>query len=259
MPWSEKRMQCDRAMERFLDVLTGEAGGEIDQEAREHIAGCRVCGPEAARLEATWNDLDSLELSGGGLDPEEATARRLNDAFWARARAEIAGSGRVRRAPRRRLASGGWVGAAAALALLLGGAGGYLLGLRGQGSPAAPHPADGGEEFLLLLHESPAVRERFAVLPVDSVVREYRDWARELETRGRLAAAEKLEDEARWVVPAGGGIRVERRRPDASGDAVSGYFVIRASDYEEALQLAEGAPHLKYGGTIEVRGIDQGS
>jgi hypothetical protein len=39
---------------------------------------------------------------------------------------------------------------------------------------------------------------------------------------------------------------------NASGEAILGYFLIRARDEHEAMELARGSPHLRYGGGIEV-------
>ncbi len=37
---------------------------------------------------------------------------------------------------------------------------------------------------------------------------------------------------------------------------MTGYFVIRARDYAEATSIAMTAPHLRYGGSIELRRIE---
>ena len=39
-------------------------------------------------------------------------------------------------------------------------------------------------------------------------------------------------------------------------EIVGGYFQIRAASYEEAVEIAEGCPHLEFGGSIEIREID---
>jgi hypothetical protein len=45
---------------------------------------------------------------------------------------------------------------------------------------------------------------------------------------------------------------------DARENAIGGYFLIRARDYQQAVSIAENCPHLRYGGTIEIRQIDSG-
>lgn len=253
-------MRCERVMERFLDALTGETGGDPGDEARAHIDACQVCGPLAARYRELWGDLDRLEPPAtASPSSEEAIARRLSDAFWARARAELASSAGASGATRRRWPSRIPLAAAILAALLVGGIGGYLLAPRFDRAVSQPVALNGDQSFLLLLHESPELRARFALLPMDSVVAEYRAWAGQLAADGRLSGAAKLEDQVRFVARTEGGLVVERREPDELGDMVTGYFLIKAADYEEALKITAGAPHLSYGGTVEVRSIDQGS
>jgi hypothetical protein len=36
----------------------------------------------------------------------------------------------------------------------------------------------------------------------------------------------------------------------------SGFFVVTADGYDDAVQIAQGSPHVKYGGSISVRAID---
>ncbi len=75
-------------------------------------------------------------------------------------------------------------------------------------------------------------------------------WAQALAVEGRLLGGEKLTDEpGRWV--SGAPVADERVRSD-----VSGYFVIRAPSYDEAVDLAMASPHVRYGGVFEIRQID---
>jgi hypothetical protein len=134
-------------------------------------------------------------------------------------------------------------------ALLLGGVGGYFVR---PGSPAAELAA--GPAFLLLLHEATDSQLQYSDTQLADIVGEYRDWANQLAADERLISAEKLRDDAgRWLAPSGALLQIER------SEMVSGFFVIRARDYDEALELARRAPHLKYGGTIEVRAIERTS
>ena len=38
---------------------------------------------------------------------------------------------------------------------------------------------------------------------------------------------------------------------------MGGFFIVKASDYSEAVEISESCPHLGYGGTIELRQIDE--
>jgi hypothetical protein len=144
--------------------------------------------------------------------------------------------------------------AAVAAALLIGVALGRMLASSSDRVSAAGR--DARSQFLLLLHERPTSR---AIPPVElpRVVAEYAAWARQLQQRGVLVAAEKLADDpGRWVLPRPDGIHVESGAPSAAG-AIGGYFVIAADSYDQAVRIARECPHLKYGGEIEVRAIER--
>ena len=138
--------------------------------------------------------------------------------------------------------------AALLAALLLGGLAGYTLPPRSRWEPAAQ-----GTTFLLLLHESASPNTKYTPEQMRSIVGEYRDWAQRLDADKRLVSAEKLRIEARWLAPDGSPLVAN------PSETVSGFFLLRARDYDEALQLARTSPHLKYGGTIEVRAIESTS
>lgn len=135
----------------------------------------------------------------------------------------------------------GWLRTAAAVVFFLaGGLAGFIM--RGDRSAASPPE---GPTFLLLVRGT----EPDATMPVETLVQEYSAWAGELAAEGRLVAAEKLvDDSGRWI---SGSSAESRSRSD-----VSGYFVISAADYAQAEDIARSSPHVRYGGTFEIRRID---
>ena len=81
-------------------------------------------------------------------------------------------------------------------------------------------------------------------------VAEYRDWARRVSWSGRAISGEKLRSEVRFVGPG------TASPEETLSGRVSGYFVISARDYEDALAVARDCPHVRHGGVIVVRPID---
>lgn len=142
-----------------------------------------------------------------------------------------------------------WFQLAAALVLLiLGAAVGYVIGTGNeQQAPTEPH----NPLYVLLLHETPNPGEN-----TEELVREYGQWAGGLATGGRFVAGEKLRETGRILTRLNGelGIREEIRTNGTS--ILGGYFIIEARDYDEAVRIASECPHLKYGGTIELREIE---
>lgn len=159
------------------------------------------------------------------LSPDPDLERRVVAALHAR--------GLLRR---RGWAARALAGFAAAAALFAAGFGTAAWRSRGTDASATTF-------VLLLTDEDAAVASPAALL--QARVEEYRAWAVRLRAEGRLVGAEKLKD---GVDVLGTG--------RADGIRVSGYFVIRAANRDEALAVARTHPHLRYGGAIALREVD---
>ena len=87
---------------------------------------------------------------------------------------------------------------------------------------------------------------------------EYVAWRNKVEAAGKLVSANKLEDGGgRHLTLSNGKIKAIDGPYTESHEVVGGYFVIEASSYGEAEEIAGDCPHLKYGGRIEVRKTEQ--
>ena len=111
-------------------------------------------------------------------------------------------------------------------------------------------------DFILLLHQLPG-----PPVPPEAMataVKEYGGWGERLRGEGRLKAGQKLTNDAgRNMRNAAGGRVVVTDGPYAeSKELLGGFFVVTAKDYDEACQVAESCPHLRYGGRIEIRQIN---
>jgi len=154
------------------------------------------------------------------------------------------------------LREGGWLAAArprpnpwrlggavaAGLALLLAG---FWLGRQGghRGHPPAV------PSYLLMLREGADFnRERW---PEARLIAETAAWARRQLGARHFVVGEKL-DMGGWVVKPS---RVAGMSPMDLQDAPDGFFVIVASNDQEALGIARSCPFLRHGGRIEVRRI----
>lgn len=123
------------------------------------------------------------------------------------------------------------------------------------GSRAAPEApvADARPQFALLLYENEAYQAAATPDGQAARVAEYTRWARALAAEGRLVDAGKLADDGTYLGGADSRTAVVPRAPEG---VLTGYFVIRASDREEAERIARESPHLKYGGAISLREIE---
>lgn len=81
---------------------------------------------------------------------------------------------------------------------------------------------------------------------------EFVAWAEALERRGKLRGVERLAGPSRIVRREGG--RLVADGPFAeTKETVLGFFLVEVADVEEALAIAEEAPLLATGGSVEVR------
>ncbi len=138
------------------------------------------------------------------------------------------------------------VAAAAAIALFLAGS---AVGSR----RAAEVPK--GQEYLLLLYEDASYQAPSAA-EHPARVHEYSEWARGLARKGLLVAGEELGEGGKVLEAQPAGVR--DHVPAGEAGVVAGYFVIAASNLDEALLIARGCPHLRHGGRVSLRAIVRG-
>ncbi len=112
-------------------------------------------------------------------------------------------------------------------------------------------------DFILLLHSPAAARPALSPEQISTVTQDYMGWRNRMRAEGHLKGGEKLTFDAGRVMRANGGRVAVTDGPYAeSKELLGGFFLVTASDYDEACHVAESCPHFKYGGSIEVRQID---
>ncbi len=130
-----------------------------------------------------------------------------------------------------------WLPLAAAVLLFVSG---LLIGARWPRDSQTP----GTPMFALLLYGEASTADGASEL---AIVEEYRRWALDLRRVGRRVSGERLIDDAR-VVAAPGTTGQPR-------ESLQGFFLISASNLEEAESVARSCPHATRGGVIVVRPI----
>jgi hypothetical protein len=95
--------------------------------------------------------------------------------------------------------------------------------------------------------------EGFSPEQLQQVVQDYIAWVKELRNKGSYKAGDELQKNGRIVKREAGnntdGPFVE------SKEAVGGYFLIEAANYDEAVEIARSSPNLQHDGWVEVRQI----
>ncbi len=231
-------MKCEQAAQLIVDDLTGNLSSAESEDLRRHVETCASCRAEAESLRETWQGLGKLAAPV----PGAAGVARLAD--------QLAGTGASAARPRSTPWSGNWkVGAAIAASLMLSLVVGYGIGARSLVVPEE----EAGLEFLLLLREPMNPPPGVVVPSNDQAFREYGEWATQLANRGSLIAADPLDDDgAVWLSGPDGTMSTV---DPGNAPVIGGFFLIRADNVESALETARASPHLKYGGTIELRAV----
>jgi hypothetical protein len=112
--------------------------------------------------------------------------------------------------------------------------------------------------YMLLLHADSTRPRPTSPDEIMAITNSYMPWADRMRAEGRLKGGEKLTNDAGKVMrPKNGRVTITDGPYAESKELVGGYFAISAKDYDEACRIAESCPHLGYGGTIEVRQVDQ--
>lgn len=112
------------------------------------------------------------------------------------------------------------------------------------------------DRYALLLFESGEYRPAATADAQKERVREYGAWIRAKGENGRFVDGEKLAKDGRWCRVRSGEVEVLDPVTDGVRGVLAGYFIVGASSYDEAVGLARDCPHLRYGGTVEVRRIE---
>lgn len=169
--------------------------------------------------------------------------------------------GLVRPERRRRWMPAVWAAALAAVFVA-----GYLAGDRRSAPEPSRIPAattsnqeatmQAADRYALLLFESDEYRPAPTADAQTDRVREYGAWIRAKGENGRFVDGEKLAKDGRWCRVRSGQVEVLDPVSDGARGILAGYFILGASSYDEAVGLARDCPHLRYGGTIEVRRIE---
>lgn len=110
--------------------------------------------------------------------------------------------------------------------------------------------------YLLLLHADEGRFQGHSPEDLQGMFMRYRKWREELIAKKLFAGGNKLRDASGRVMKQSGGKVMVTDGPYAeTREILGGYFMITAADYEQAVAIARGCPHLDYG-TIEIREVE---
>lgn len=128
---------------------------------------------------------------------------------------------------------------------------GFTVGQRQ--SPAAKPASPEESVFVLFLYDSP----QQLAMDQSALVQEYGNWIHSIGSSGRFSGGEKLKDGGSLLHSENQQLQIADASQNDTFGPLSGYFLIEAESYDEALKIAKTCPHLKYDGRIELREVDR--
>lgn len=112
-------------------------------------------------------------------------------------------------------------------------------------------------DYMLILHESTTGAMEMSAEEIEKIIFEYKSWSRRVAEAGKLVGGQKLRDEGgRMLTQANGDFRATDGPFAEAKEVIGGFFMIKAADYDEAVEISRTCPHLTYGGRIELREIE---
>jgi hypothetical protein len=113
-------------------------------------------------------------------------------------------------------------------------------------------------KFMLLLHDDKSAWTAISPDEMQRIIERYVAWGAKLRAAGILKSSDKLtDDRGRVVRGKNGQLRVTDGPFVEAKEVLGGYYTIEAASYDEAVQRVQDCPHLDYGGTIEIRQVDE--
>ncbi len=111
-------------------------------------------------------------------------------------------------------------------------------------------------EFMLLLDNVPGAMRDLSPSEIQGILEKYNAWMGQVQAAGKLVHGRKLTDEGGKVLNRQGDrLSIVDGPYSETKEIVGGFFLVKAADYEEAVELATGCPHLSLG-KVTIRQVD---
>jgi hypothetical protein len=110
--------------------------------------------------------------------------------------------------------------------------------------------------FMLFLRGGRESLGEYTPEQFQEMIQPYVDWSRKLREEGRLISADELASGGKTIRKNGAGFVVDGPFTETKED-IGGYFLIRADDEAEAIEIAKGCPNFAHGGFVELRQVNE--
>jgi hypothetical protein len=111
-------------------------------------------------------------------------------------------------------------------------------------------------QYLILLYDNPSNWKTMSPEEIEQAFRKFVAWRNKIRDSGRLKGSNKLTDGEGRVMRGKGDVRVTDGPFTEGKEVLGGYYLFEADNFEHAVELTRDNPGLAYGGTIEVRQVE---
>jgi hypothetical protein len=115
-----------------------------------------------------------------------------------------------------------------------------------------PNPNE-SKEFMLILRGGIPPKD-LRPEQIQAIIAKFGEWMAEMQKRGQLRGAGRLEDDGRRLSRKQGKTVTDGPYVEAK-EIIGGYFLVMAPNLDQALDIAKQCPILDNEGTVEVRPI----
>jgi hypothetical protein len=109
------------------------------------------------------------------------------------------------------------------------------------------------KKFMLFIHEDQDINEKLSPEEMEALIQAHMDWSDQLVSSGHLIAGDGIHPNG--VCINGKHSQVEEGPMVYSETIIGGYYILKASDLEHAVEIAKSCPGHLWGGTTEIRQI----
>jgi hypothetical protein len=110
-------------------------------------------------------------------------------------------------------------------------------------------------QYIILLYGEPKDWAEFSPQEMQEAFKKYMGWGQKMREQGRLTGSNKLTDGSGRVLRGNSPMRVTDGPYTEGKEVLGGYYLFKADSYEHAIELTRDHPQLQYGGTVELREI----
>lgn len=111
-------------------------------------------------------------------------------------------------------------------------------------------------EYMLLLRGGDTPEQDLSPAEMQAAIKQFSDWARQLEQEHCLIAAEKLSHSGHVLKKQASRVQIDGPFTETK-ETIGGFFIITADNYDHATTIAQQCPIFDEGGHIEIREIQR--